>query len=138
MAESVKIVIPEKLYFKIGEVAKIVGVEPYVLRYWETEFSEIVPPKSRGKQRLYRRKDIEQIIAIKQLLYSEKFTIDGARRRLKNTNGRGAHAKQHGSLAASALSEGMSALRTESQFAMSKEFLLGMRRKLSKLIDALQ
>jgi DNA-binding transcriptional MerR regulator len=75
--------IPDKLYFKIGEVARIAGVEPYVLRYWETEFKEISPVKSRTKQRLYRRKDIETVIGIKKLLYDEGFTIDGARRRMR-------------------------------------------------------
>jgi DNA-binding transcriptional MerR regulator len=75
--------IPEKLYFKIGEVARIVGVEPYVLRYWETEFPDLAPPKSRGNQRLYRRKDIERVFKIKTLLYRDKFTIEGARKWLE-------------------------------------------------------
>ena len=75
--------IPDKLYFKIGEVAEIVGVKPYVLRYWETEFPEIAPSKSQSKQRLYRRKEVEMILGIRDLLYNEKYTIEGARRRLK-------------------------------------------------------
>lgn len=75
--------IPDKLYFKIGEVAKIAGVEPYVLRYWETEFKEIHPVKSKTNQRLYRRKDLETILKIKALLYEEGFTIEGARKQLK-------------------------------------------------------
>ncbi len=83
--------IPEKLYFKIGEVSKIVGVKPYVLRYWETEFKEIGPIKSRSNQRLYRRKDVQALLAIKRLLYKEGFTISGARKKvrevLKNGNG---------------------------------------------------
>ena len=74
--------IPDKTYFRIGEVAKLVGVEPYVLRYWETEFKTMVPPKSRSKQRMYRRKDLETILTVKHLLYAERFTIEGARRRL--------------------------------------------------------
>ncbi len=78
--------IPDKLYFKIGEVARICGVEPYVLRYWETEFREIVPVKSRTNQRLYRRKDIETVLAIKQLLHQDGFTIDGARRKIKENH----------------------------------------------------
>ncbi len=78
-----EIVIPDKLYFKIGEVARIVGVKPYVLRYWETEFSEIAPSKSRTKQRLYKRKEVEQILKIRDLLYRDKFTINGARKKLK-------------------------------------------------------
>lgn len=76
-------VIPEKLYCKIGEVASLVGVEPYVLRYWETEFTEIQPGKSRTGQRLYQRKDIETIREIKKLLYEEGFTIEGARKKIR-------------------------------------------------------
>jgi DNA-binding transcriptional MerR regulator len=75
--------IPEKLYFKIGEVSKIVGVKPYVLRYWETEFKEIGPIKSRSNQRLYRRKDVQALLAIKRLLYKEGFTIGGARKKIR-------------------------------------------------------
>ncbi len=75
--------IPDKLYFKIGEVAEIIGVEPYVLRYWETEFSEISPSKSKTQQRLYKRKDVERILKIKDLLYRQKFTIDGAKKKLR-------------------------------------------------------
>ena len=69
----------DKLYFKIGEVAEIVGVEPYVLRYWETEFRALRPQKSRSKQRVYRRKDVETVLKIKHLLYDRRFTIAGAR-----------------------------------------------------------
>jgi DNA-binding transcriptional MerR regulator len=79
--------IPDKLYFKIGEVAKLAGVEPYVLRYWETEFKEICPVKSRTKQRLYRRKDIDTVIHIKRLLYQDGFTIEGARKKMKEGRG---------------------------------------------------
>ncbi len=79
--------IPDKLYFKIGEVAHLAGVEPYVLRYWETEFKEINPVKSRTNQRLYRRRDIETVLWIKQLLYDEGFTIDGARKRMREVKG---------------------------------------------------
>lgn len=76
------ITVPDKLYFKIGEVAKLIGVEPYVLRYWETEFPQITPIKSKSGQRLYRRDDVETIIHIRELLYDQKFTIDGARNSL--------------------------------------------------------
>lgn len=75
--------LPDKLYFKIGEVAKIVGVKPYVLRYWETEFPAIRPGKTRSKHRLYRRRDVEALLEIKRLLHNERFTIEGAKRRLK-------------------------------------------------------
>ncbi len=72
----------EKTYYRIGEVAKITRIKPYVLRFWETEFNVIAPSKSRSKQRMYRKKDIETILLIKHLLYKEGFTIKGARRRL--------------------------------------------------------
>lgn len=80
LAKSVEI--PDKLYFKIGEVAKLIGVEPYVLRYWETEFQSIAPVKSKTGQRMYRRNDVELIAAIRELLYGQKFTIDGAKKKL--------------------------------------------------------
>jgi DNA-binding transcriptional MerR regulator len=75
--------IPDKLYFKIGEVADIAGVKPHVLRYWESEFSAIRPTKSRSKQRLYRQQDIELILRLKDLLYNQGFTISGARKQLR-------------------------------------------------------
>ena len=73
-----------KLYFKIGEVAKIVGVKPYVLRYWETEFSVVRPGTTRSKHRLYRRKDVEVLLRIKELLHDRRFTIEGARKHLRS------------------------------------------------------
>ena len=79
--------IPDKPYFKIGEVAKLAGVEPYVLRYWETEFRTIRPEKTRSKQRLYRRRDVEAVLAIKKLLYEEGYRIDGAKKRLRELAG---------------------------------------------------
>src|SRR5690349_1396932 len=74
--------IPDKLYFKIGEVADLLGVEPYVLRYWEGEFPTVSPKKSGTGHRLYRRKDVEILLRIKHLLYEKKFTIEGARQSL--------------------------------------------------------
>src|SRR5580693_788439 len=74
--------IPDKLYFKIGEVSDLLGVEPYVLRYWETEFATLSPKKSGTGHRLYRRKDVELLLRIKHLLYDKKFTIEGARQSL--------------------------------------------------------
>ena len=75
---------PNKLYFRIGEVAKIIGVKPYVLRYWETEFSVLKPGKTPSRHRLYRRRDVETLLEIKYLLYEEGFTIAGAKKRLKD------------------------------------------------------
>ena len=74
--------IPDKLYFKIGEVSELLGVEPYVLRYWETEFAVLSPKKSGTGHRLYRRKDVELLLRIKHLLYDKRFTIEGARQKL--------------------------------------------------------
>lgn len=73
----------EKLYYRIGEVAELTDVKPYVLRYWESEFKWMAPGKSRSNQRLYRKQDIETILLIKKLLYDERFTIAGAKKRLK-------------------------------------------------------
>src|ERR1700734_4300065 len=75
--------IPDKLFFRIGEVSQLVGVEPYVLRYWESEFPGLSPKKSNTGQRMFRRKDVELLLNIKHLLYNEKFTIEGARQALK-------------------------------------------------------
>jgi DNA-binding transcriptional MerR regulator len=74
--------IPDKLYFRIGEVSEIVGVEPYVLRFWETEFPSLTPKKTGSGHRLYRRKDVELLFEIKHLLYTERYTIEGARQHL--------------------------------------------------------
>ena len=74
---------PVKLYYRIGEVSDIVGVEPHVLRYWETEFRSIRPQKSRKGQRIYSRRDVEKLITVKDLLYSHGFTIAGARKKLR-------------------------------------------------------
>ncbi len=76
-----------KRYYRIGEVSRITGVKPYVLRYWESEFRWMAPIKSRSKQRRYRQRDIEVIQLIKRLLWKEKFTIAGARNKLKELGG---------------------------------------------------
>ncbi|HLV68072.1 MAG TPA: MerR family transcriptional regulator [Polyangiaceae bacterium] len=85
MAEDPKNQVPVKLYYRIGEVAQIVGVEPHVLRYWETEFRSIRPQKSRKGQRVYSRRDVDKLLKVKDLLYTHRFTIEGARRRLRET-----------------------------------------------------
>ena len=72
--------IPNKLYFRIGEVAKLAGIKPYVLRFWESEFPALGPKKSGTGHRLYRRKDVELVLEIKRLLYEKRFTIEGARK----------------------------------------------------------
>jgi DNA-binding transcriptional MerR regulator len=79
--------IPNKLFFKIGEVCEITDTQPYVLRYWESEFPALAPAKNSSGQRIYRRKDIETVLRIKQLLYDEGFTIAGAKKRLEGEMG---------------------------------------------------
>src|SRR5262247_3928835 len=77
--------LPPKLYFRIGEVAGLVGVEPHVLRYWEREFRSIRPTKSAKGQRVYSRRDVENLLRVRQLLYAEGFTIAGAKKKLQKT-----------------------------------------------------
>jgi DNA-binding transcriptional MerR regulator len=81
---SVRRELPAKLYYRIGEVAGIVGVEPHVLRYWETEFRSVRPQKSAKGQRIYSRRDVETLLKVKDLLYAHRFTIAGARRKLRD------------------------------------------------------
>ncbi|HEY6334016.1 MAG TPA: MerR family transcriptional regulator [Blastocatellia bacterium] len=81
--------IPEKLFFRIGEVCDLIKVQPHVLRYWETEFPMLAPQKNPAGQRLYRRKDVEVVLRIRNLLYEEKFTIAGAKKKLLDEQHRG-------------------------------------------------
>jgi DNA-binding transcriptional MerR regulator len=74
--------VPDRLYFRIGEVSAITGVPPYVLRYWESEFPALQPRKSGGGQRLYRKRDVVLVLEIKKLLYQERYTVAGARKRM--------------------------------------------------------
>jgi DNA-binding transcriptional MerR regulator len=83
-ASKNEIIIPEKLYFRIGEVSSLCKLPAYVLRFWETEFPQLKPVKSSTGQRMYRRKDVEAVLKIKQLLYDEGFTIAGARQQLRS------------------------------------------------------
>jgi DNA-binding transcriptional MerR regulator len=78
------VAIPEKLFFKIGEVCELAGVQAHVLRYWETEFPTLAPQKNRAGQRTYRRRDVEMALRIKELLYDEQYTIAGAKKKLAN------------------------------------------------------
>ena len=79
--------LPDKLFFRIGEVSRLVGVKPHVLRYWEAEFPQIRPEKSEAQHRLYRRKDVETFREIRRLLHEQRFTVEGARRKLRETSG---------------------------------------------------
>ena len=109
--------IPNKLLFKIGEVADITGVKPHVLRYWESEFGSFSPSKSRSKQRQYQKKDIEIVLQLKNLLYNQGFTIAGARKVLR------AARKKDGALSAG---------------QQDRALLLELRSELSSLRDRLQ
>jgi DNA-binding transcriptional MerR regulator len=81
---STEIVVPDKLYFRIGEVSRLCRLQAYVLRFWETEFPQLKPVKSSTGQRMYRRKDVDAVLRIKKLLYEEGFTIAGARQQLRS------------------------------------------------------
>jgi DNA-binding transcriptional MerR regulator len=82
MSTNVDTRIPQKLYFRIGEVCDLIKVQPHVLRYWESEFPMLAPQKNRAGQRVYRRKDVEMVLRIRDLLYEEQFTIAGAKKKL--------------------------------------------------------
>ena len=114
--------LPDKLFFKIGEVADIVGVKPHALRYWETEFPALRPKKTRGAHRQYSRKDVELAMLIRQLLHDEGYTIPGARKRIRDL-GRHQRSSPPEPRAAREV-----ALRAE---------LLGLRQQLSELLDQL-
>src|SRR5918993_5460507 len=79
---SAAVSIPEKLFFKIGEVCEITGIQAHVLRYWESEFPMLAPQKNRAGQRTYRKRDVEMVLRIKELLYEDQYTIAGAKKKL--------------------------------------------------------
>ena len=114
--------LPDKLFFKIGEVADIVGVKPHALRYWETEFPALRPKKTRGSHRQYSRKDVELAMLIRQLLHDEGYTIPGARKRIKDL---GRHQRSS-----------PPEPRAQREVALRAE-LLGLRQQLSELLDEL-
>ncbi len=90
--------VPDRLYFRIGEVSAITGVPPYVLRYWESEFPALQPRKSGGGQRLYRKRDVVMLLEIKKLLYQERYTVAGAKRRLAEREDRARRAETRAAL----------------------------------------
>ena len=117
--------IPNKLYFRIGEVARLAGIKPYVLRFWETEFPGLGPKKSGTGHRLYRRKDVELVLEIKRLLYEKRYTIEGARKFL------GSKPK-----AAGGRTQGSSKTQGE-LFDQRSEFLTEVRRELAEIVHLL-
>ena len=113
--------IPDKLYFRIGEVSALLGVEPYVLRYWESEFPSLAPKKSGTGHRLYRRKDVELLLRIKHLLYEKRFTIEGARQSLHDApKTRGSRDKR------------------QQQSLFSQDPLVEVRRQLTEILELLK
>jgi len=121
MVKSIDPSIPEKLYYKIGEVSRITGVEPYVLRYWESEFKIVTPMRTNSRQRLYRKRDLELILEIKKLLYEEKFTIAGAKKKMQRMKG-----------------EHESQLKLELPENRYRDALMGVRVELEKLYGLLR
>src|SRR6266436_3613852 len=115
--------IPDKLYFRIGEVSDLVGVEAYVLRYWETEFPAVGPKKSGAGHRMYRRKEVELLLKIKYLLYEKKYTIEGARQYL------------HGE---SKLGKKKRLVKNQQQDLFSGEALPEIRKELAAILDLLK
>ena len=136
------VAIPEKLFFKIGEVCELAGVQAHVLRYWESEFTMLAPQKNRAGQRVYRKRDVEIALRIKELLYEDQYTIAGAKKRLANDLRAGgklkivsseddvADSETNGSQAAS---EGMSAART----AEDRKSLRKVARELREILALL-
>ncbi len=114
--------IPDKLYFRIGEVSNLLGVEPYVLRYWETEFPSLSPKKSGTGHRLYRRKDVELLLKIKHLLYEKRYTIEGARQSLQTEPGKSAP----------------KSIRREQGDLFSQDSLPEIRRELAAILELLK
>ncbi len=105
--------LPPKLYFRIGEVAELVGVEPHVLRYWEREFRSIRPTKSAKGQRVYSRRDVESLMRVRELLYREGFTIAGAKKKLQRSGVEPQEAQEPVAEDASKIREQLAAMRAE-------------------------
>jgi DNA-binding transcriptional MerR regulator len=115
--------IPDKLYFRIGEVSSLLGVETYVLRYWETEFPSLAPKKSGTGHRLYRRKDVELLLRIKHLLYEKRFTIEGARQSLQSESPKSRAPKE---------------TRKQQQSLFTQDPLPEIRRQLAEILHILK
>jgi DNA-binding transcriptional MerR regulator len=129
--------IPNKLYFKIGEVARLTGVKPYVLRYWETEFTGLGPKKSGTNQRQYRRKDVELVLEIKRLLYEKRFTIEGARKHLGQRT-KGLSVTAAASPAPPPAAQGALFSLHPEPSGVPKEKLDPIRRELKSILDILR
>lgn len=129
-AGEVRPEIPDKLYFRIGEVSRLAGIKPYVLRFWETEFSSLGPKKSGKGHRLYRRKDVELVLEIKRLLYDNRYTIEGARKYLDSRS------RELGAKAAAA-SAGKPSRPQPALFGDSALSLEAIRKELTEILELL-
>jgi DNA-binding transcriptional MerR regulator len=130
--------IPDKLYFRIGEVARLAGIKPYVLRFWETEFPSLGPKKSGTGHRLYRRKEVELVLEIKQLLHEKRYTIEGARKFL-DARGRDARGKSELSRSASSKASSAKAAKVQgSLFDVPSPLLEAVRKELREIADLLK
>jgi DNA-binding transcriptional MerR regulator len=131
--------VPDKLFFRIGEVAELLDVKTYVLRFWETEFPMVSPQKSRSGQRVYRKKDVEMLLLIKHLLYVERFSIEGARKRIRELKQKsGAGKSPAAAVAASVAKPGAAPAPAEASargavFAADRESLKSALAELEKL-----
>ena len=124
---SVETILPDKFFYKIGEVAELTSLEPYVLRYWETEFN-IKLTKTKNAQRLYQKKDVLRIMEIKKLLYDEKFTIAGAKKRLREVT----KEKNEGT------KNQMSLLGSVKSFASDRETMKKIQKEAEEILEILR
>src|SRR5580698_5426851 len=124
--------IPDKLYFRIGEVARLAGIKPYVLRFWETEFPSLGPKKSGTGHRLYRRKEVEMVLEIKRLLYEKRFTNEGARKFLEPRG------KPEPARAAKAVKPAKKAQAELFSAPIAESFLQDIRKELLEIVEMLK
>ena len=127
--------IPDKLYFRIGEVARLAGIKPYVLRFWETEFPSLGPKKSGTGHRLYRRKEVEMVLEIKRLLYEKRFTIEGARKFLDT---RGKTEPARGAKTVKPAKKAQAELFSAGPPALDEALLKDIRKELRALAEMLK
>lgn len=135
--------IPDKLYFRIGEVARLAGIKPYVLRFWETEFPSLGPKKSGTGHRLYRRKDVQLVLEIKQLLHEKRYTIEGARKFLdargRDAREREARGKSEPSRSSSSKASPPPNVKIQgSLFDVSSPLLDEVRKELKEIVELLK
>ncbi len=148
MTGRTAVAIPEKLFFKIGEVCELAGVQAHVLRYWESEFPMLAPQKNRAGQRVYRKRDVEIALRIKELLYEDQYTIAGAKKRLANDLRAGGKFRvvssdetrheENDSQSAMPLSEAASATLSKARTAEDRKALRQVAAELRELLSLLE